>query len=206
MYFLGSDFIISSLLWLFAVGLFIFLFKEQIKKFFYRDTPFELFVSKLKNYLEITYPDISFDYSIINKTKSEPNPDARMYMITEHIIDEYFNLPLDESKYPDTTPQHLLWGSYVFNSKPNRNKLPNDWNQRKQALLLRDGKKCFRCSKKIDIDSIQIHMIRSLNDNGKYNLENLIPICKDCEHVLNNEKSKHLNIKEDLEDIIKNSI
>ncbi|MEA3315151.1 MAG: HNH endonuclease signature motif containing protein [Campylobacterota bacterium] len=206
MYFFGSEFIISSLLWLFAVAIFIFLFKEQIKKFFYRDSPFELFVVKLKSYLEKTYPDISFDYSIIKKTKSEPNPDARMYIVIEHIIEEYFSLFLDESKYPNTTPQNLQWGSYVFNCEPNKNKLPNDWGQRKQALLLRDGKKCFRCSKHLDIDTVQIHMIKSLSENGKYNLENLIPICKDCEHVLKNEKTKHLDIKEDLEDIVKESI
>jgi len=206
MYFLGLDFIISSTILLIVVFLFVFLFKEQIKRFFYRNSPFELFLIRLKSYLEKTYPDILFDYSIVDKTKSEPNPDARMYMIIEHILQEYFDLILDESKFPSTTPQNIQWGSYVFNCEPNRNKLPNDWMQRKHALLQRDNKKCFRCSKKLDINTVQIYMIKSLKDNGKYNLENLIPICKDCEHILNQDKAKHLDIKEDLEDIVKESI
>ena len=47
-------------------------------------------------------------------------------------------------------------------------------------------------------------MLRSLNDGGKYYLENLIPVCRDCKKVLENDpkKSKSLKIKEDLEDLV----
>jgi len=50
-------------------------------------------------------------------------------------------------------------------------------------------------------------MIRSLEDGGKYYLENLIPVCKDCEKILskNSKKMKYLNIKDDLYSLVKNN-
>jgi 5-methylcytosine-specific restriction endonuclease McrA len=79
--------------------------------------------------------------------------------------------------------------------------------QRKNALLIRDNKKCFRCSKHIDINHTNIYMIRSLKDGGKYYLENLIPVCKDCEKILskNSKKMNYLDIKENLYNLVKNN-
>jgi len=203
MAFLGLDFIISSLLWLIVVFGFIFLFRKQIMKLFYGKTSFDLFINRLKEYLKKTYPDINFNFDIIELSKSQPNPQTRKYMIVDNIIDQYQKIKIDSSKYPQSTPKQLQWGSYVFNSEPNRDKLPKDWLQRKSALLTRDHQKCFRCSKKLTVNKTEIQMIRDLKSGGKYFLENLIPVCKDCYKLLNidTKKLNHLDIKDDLLDI-----
>jgi hypothetical protein len=203
--FLGLDFIISSIIWLLVVVLFAFVFRKQLKKFFYKDISFDVFYKNLNSYLSETYPDIKFDFSIIETTKSEPNPNARKYLILDDIINQHTSLKLDSSKYPTDSSQNLQWSSYIFNSEPNRDKIPKDWVKRKNALLIRDNKKCFRCSAKVDLNSIQIHMIRSLENGGKYFLENLIPVCKDCDKILN-KKIKHLDIKENLYTLVKGNI
>ena len=205
MMYLGLDFIISSLLWLCGIGIFVFAFRKQIIKFFYKKTSFDIFLSELKQYLLNRYPKIKFNFDIVEKSKSEPNPDARKYIILDNIIDQYLKIELDKEKYPKITPLDLQWSSYVFNCEPNRNKQPNDWIQRKQALLQRDDNLCFRCSHLLNISSVSIYMLRSLEQHGKYNLENLIPVCKDCEKVLSNDQKKltHLKIKDELYQLVK---
>jgi len=203
--FLGLDFIVSSLIWLLVVILFVFIFRKHLKKFFYKDVYFDVFYKNLKDFLVENYPQTEFNFSIIETSKSEPNPNARKYLILDDIINQYISLKLDSSKYPKTSPQNLQWSSYIFNSEPNRDKLPTDWVQRKNALLIRDEKRCFRCSTKIDLNTIQIHMIRTLENGGKYFLENLIPICKDCDKIVN-KKIKHLDIKENLYTLVKGHI
>ena len=207
MFYLGYDFIVSSLIWLSLIAAFVFTFRKQILAFFYKDTSFNVFTSNLKIYLEKTYPNIKFDYSIIETSKSEPNPEVRKYLIADNIITQYQRIQLDKSKFPKSTPQKLLWSGYVFNCEPNKNKLPNDWAKRKNALFLRDKKRCFRCSKYIDINSMKIYMIKSLEDGGKYYLENLLPVCSDCEKILSKDpkKSGNLEIKDRLYDIVEKS-
>ncbi len=205
MVFLGLDFIVSSLIWLFVILLFVFLFRKHIKEFFYKDISFDIFFKELKQHLEQKYPELRFDFSIIETSKSELNPNARKYLILDDIINQYVAIKLDPSKYPKTSPQSLQWGSYIFNSEPHRGKLPPDWAQRKNALLIRDNKKCFRCSTLINLNDIQIHMIKSVENGGKYFFENLIPLCKDCDKILNN-KIKHLDIKEDLYSLVKGNV
>lgn len=205
MAFLGIDFIVSSIIWLLVVILFAFVFRKHLKKFFYKDISFDIFYKNLRSYLLETYPEVKFDFSIIETSKSEPNPNARKYIILDDIINQYSSLKLDSSKYPSVSPQNLQWSSYIFNSEPNKDKIPKDWVKRKNALLIRDNKKCFRCSTKVDLNTIQIHMIRSLEKGGKYFLENLIPMCKDCDKILN-KKIKHLDIKENLYELVKGNV
>ena len=207
MYFLGLDFIISSIIWISVVMVFAFVFRKQLTSFFYKNNSFDIFISKLKIFLEKNYPEIEFDYSIIKQSKSEQNYDARKYIIVSDIIDQFTKIKIDSNKLPNATTQNLQWGSYIFNSEPNKNKLPSDWAQRKNALLIRDNKKCIRCSKHIDMSSIEIYMIRSLLKGGKYFLENLLPVCKDCDKILSKDSKNmnHLDIKNDLNDIVQNS-
>ena len=207
MYFLGTDYIVSSLLWLLIIFIFVFTFRKQIKKLFYPKTTLDLFLSKLKIYLEKTYPDIKFNYDIVENSKSEKNPELRKYLIADEMIDQYKRIKIDQSKYPKTTAKELQWNSYVFNCEPNKDKLPTDWMQRKNALFLRDHKKCFRCSTYVDLNTLYPKMIRSLKDGGKYYLENLIPLCSDCDKLLsdNPNKSSFLNIKDKLYEIVENS-
>lgn len=207
MYFLGTDYIISSLLWILTVFVFAFTFRKQIKKLFYKQTSLDLFVSKLKIYLEKTYPDIKFDYTIIETSNIEENPELRKYMIADEMLDQYKRIEIDTSKYPKSTPKELQWSSYVFNSEPNKDKLPPDWMQRKNALFVREKKKCFRCSTYVDLDTLQPKLIRSLEDGGKYYLENMIPLCSDCLKITsdNPKKSSFLNIKDILYEIVETS-
>lgn len=208
MAFLGLDFIISSFIWLILVAGFVFAFRKQIKKLFYKKTTFDLFISKLKNYLETTYPNVSFSYEIILNSISEPNPDTRKFIIIDDIVDQYLKLELNSSKFPKGMPKSLHWSGYAFNSEPDKNKLPKDWPKRKNALLIRDNKQCFRCSKSINLSNINIHLIRPLSNGGKYFLENLIGVCKDCEKILSKDSKKmnFLDIKDELNEITKDTI
>jgi 5-methylcytosine-specific restriction endonuclease McrA len=205
MYFLGTDYVVSSIIWLTLVGTFVFAFRKKIFKRFYEDEPFDEFIYQLKLYLEKNYPKLKYDLSIIEVSESEPNPLTRKLMIISDILNQFNNLKIDKSKLPNITPPELhQWDSYVFHCEPHKQKLPPDWAKRKNALLTRDQRKCFRCTKAVDINSVDIHMLRSLNDGGKYYLENLIPVCRDCKKVLENDpkSSKSLNIKDDLEDLV----
>ncbi|PIF04204.1 MAG: hypothetical protein CSA86_02465 [Arcobacter sp.] len=207
MYFLGTDYIISSLLWLLAISIFVYTVKKQIMKLFYPKTTLDLFISKLKIFLVKKYPDIAFDYTIIKLSATEKNPELRKYMIVDDIIDQFKRITINTSKYPKSTPKKLQWSSYIFNSEPIKNKLPKDWIQRKNALCLRDNRKCFRCSTSVDMNNVYPKMIKPLENGGKYYLENLIPLCSDCDKILNNDPKKNsfLNIKDNLYDIVENS-
>jgi len=204
MYFLGTDYIVSSLLWLLAVFAFVFTFRKQIMKLFYPKISLDLFISKVKTLIEKKYPDIKFDYTIIDLSSRETNPELRKYMIVDDMIDQFKRIQIDESKYHKTTAKELQWSSYIFNCEPNKDKLPTDWMQRKNALFLREHRKCFRCSTYIDITTLHPKMIRSLKDGGKYYLENLIPLCPDCDKLEsdNPKKSSFLNIKDTLYEIV----
>jgi len=208
MHFLGMDYIISSLLWLMGIFAFAFTFRKQIAKLFYKKTTLDLFISKLKIYLEKTYPDIKFDYSIISQSQSEKNPEVRKSIIITNIINHYKQLPFNSSFYPTSTPTSLHnWSSYIFHCEPNKNKLPGDWGQRKNAILTRDKAKCLRCSKHLTVTTVVAHMIKPLENGGKYHLENLVSICKDCETLITNNQKKmsHLDIVDDLNEIVEQS-
>lgn len=204
MYFLGTDYIVSSLIWLTIIFSVVFTFRKQIIKLFYAQTSLDPFISKVKAFTEKKYPDIKFDYTIIEISSNEKNPELRKYIIADDIIDQFHRLTIDESKYPKTTAKELQWNSYIFNCEPNKDKLPTDWMQRKNALFLRDNRKCFRCSTYVDMNSLHPKMIRSLKDGGKYYLENLIPLCADCDKLLsdNPKKSSFLHIKDSLYEIV----
>lgn len=208
MFSLGTDFIVSSLLWLLGISIFVYTFRKPIMRLIYKKTSLDLFLTRLRSYLEKTYPDIKFDYSIIHESQSEPNPEARKYMIADNMVDQFQKIQIDTSKYPKNTPKDLQWSSYLFNCEPNKDKLPKDWIQRKNALAIRDHRKCFRCSKQIDIKTIYPKMIRPLEDGGKYYLENLIPLCIDCDKLLSDDPKKKtgfLTIKDKLYEIVKDS-
>jgi hypothetical protein len=207
MYFLGTDYIVSSLLWLFVIFTFVFTFRKHIIKLFYPKATLDLFISKLKTYLTKTYPTIKFDYTIIQVSTSEKNSELRKYMIADDMIDQFKRIKIDQSRYPKTTPKELQWSSYIFNCEPNKDKLPKDWMQRKNALFVRENKKCFRCSTYVDLTTIYPKLVRPLKDGGKYYLENMIPLCGDCDKLLsdNPKKSSFLNIKDRVYEIVENN-
>lgn len=205
MYFLGTEYIVSSLLWLSVIAAFVFAFRKPIMKLFYKKVTLDLFINKLHLYLAKTYPDIKFDYSIIEQSKEEQNPELRKFIIVDHIINQFKSIQIKTEKYHKNTPKDLQWSSYLFNCEPNKDKLPKDWMQRKNALFVRDHRKCFRCSTYIDIQTMHPKMIIPLKDGGKYYLENLIPLCADCDKLLSDDSKKKngfLNIKDKLYHIV----
>lgn len=206
MAFLGTDYIVSSLIWLTLIIAFIFTFKEQIKKIIYKKTTFDKFLSKLKTYLNQTYPNTTFDFSIIETSTTQENPDTRKYLIADNIVEQFIAIKLPPLN-PKPISKDLQWSSYTFNCEPIKDKLPKDWIQRKNALLIRDQKTCQRCGKKLELDSCDIYMIKPLEKGGKYYFENLILVCKDCKKILSNDPKKlnYLQIKDHLYDIVKQS-
>ena len=113
-----------------------------------------------------------------------------------------------EPKAIEQVRANEIWTSYAFNSKPNKNKLPEDWLQRKAVLYNRDNKTCQRCYKSINIKDADIFIIKEIKDGGQYYFENLIICCADCAKIENNKRDqsiniKHLNIKTKLYNLVK---
>ena len=205
--YLGIDFSIFSTLWLIGVFVFIFSFRKKIFRFLYKDADMEKFLFKLKSYLKETYPKIKFDYDYLDTLNDEPNPDAKKYALIDHIINQYVTYKFNPS-VQKSVPANLLWTSYVFDSKPNKDKLPKDWLKRKTVVFERDNKTCQRCSKKTDIKDSDLYLIKPIKKGGNYYLENLILLCNDCskieKHKLDSSVNiKYLKIKEKLYSIVK---
>ena len=204
MHFLGLDYIISSLIWLFVIFAIVFAFRKHIKNLLYPQASLDLFVGKIKHYLSDNYPKIKFDLSIIEESSEEKNPELRKHLIIGNIIEQYKKLTIKSENYPKATPSTLRWDSYIFNSEPHKNKLPPDWEKRKNALIIRDHKSCLRCSKKVTQTTICIYLLRPVSQGGTYHLENLLSVCRDCDKILDQERKKvgTLQIQDDLEDIV----
>jgi len=207
MSFLGIDFIILSSLWLTLVFAFMFIFRKKLFSFYYKSNDFELFILTLKKYLRKTYPNFNFNFSYVEKLKNEPNPQAKQYALIDNIINQYQTKKFNTNK-TSTVPNSKLWPSYVLNSKPCKNKLPEDWIKRKALVYQRDNKTCKRCSKTIAIKDSSIFMINSLTNNGHYYIENLILFCLDCEKIETQKRDetktiKHLDIKNELYSLVK---
>ena len=207
MKFLGNDFIISSLIWLVAVFIFIFTFRKKIFSFYYKENDFDKFLDILNRYLKTTYPKINFHFHFLDTLKDEPNPDAKKYALIDNIINQYLTIKLESTKNR-SIPSHKLWGSYTFNSKPDKKKLPEDWLQRKALVFERDKKTCQRCSKKLVIQKSDLLMITPLEKGGQYYFENLLLVCIDCMKIENQKRDdrltlKYLDIKDELYSLVK---
>jgi hypothetical protein len=206
--FLGDDFSVLSIIWLTIIFIFMFIFRKKIFAFYYKDGELNNFVKKLKAYLEDTYPNINFKYDFLDTLiKNEPNPDAVKYALIDNIINQYTTIELDLS-IPKKVPTDKLWGTYTFNSKPNKTKLPEDWLQRKAVLFERDKKTCQRCSKKVKITESDIFMLNPLSNGGQYYFENLLLLCIDCHKIENSKRDnsiniKYLDIKDNLYELVK---
>jgi hypothetical protein len=203
MYFLGIDFIISSTLWLVVVFVFMFVFRKHIFKFYYKKTNLDKFLLLLKQDLKETYPKFDFHFDFIKTLKNEPNPDAFKYSVIDNIINQYITFKFILPNKIESIPPNKLWSSYAFNSKPNKNKLPQDWLQRKALVFQRDNKTCRRCSKKISIQQSDIFLKLPIDKGGQYYFENLLLFCTDCIKIENYKQNptssiKFLNIKNEL--------
>jgi len=208
--FLGADFSISSLIVLIAMFAFVFTFRKKIFFFFYKETDMELFLKQLDEKLKTTYPKIKFDFKYLDKIQDEPNPDAKKYALIDNIVNQYESLEFIAKNSTKSIPSNMLWSSYAFNSKNVRNRLPEDWLLRKNAIYERDEKTCQKCSKKLLPKDSDILFVKPLEKGGDFYLENMILVCTDCAKIekykLDRTQSlKFLEIREDLYSLVKDN-
>jgi hypothetical protein len=199
--YLGLDFIISSSILIVIIFSLLYIFRKKIFTFYYKDKSLDSFNNKLKTYLEANYPKIRFDYSIFQDTKKEPNPDTRRYLIIDNLVQQFINAKLDENISKKPIPKDKLWDSYVYDSKPDGNKLPKDWSRRKLLVLERDGNICQRCGTHTKPENNHLFNIKSLSDGGHFYLENLVILCNDCYKITTKKNIKYLDIKDALESL-----
>lgn len=163
------------------------------KKLFIPKSPtgdFEIFIKDLKLHMQKYHPNIKIDYSIIEKTKNEPNLEFRETFIVENIVEQYFNYPYKKITQKSVS-RDKLWANYDEKSLSN-SKLPNDWQQRKELAWRRDNRCCNRCGNYlISLNEVYTNFVKDIKDEGSYSLENIIVLCADCNKVLNSTNHKN---------------
>jgi HNH endonuclease len=61
---------------------------------------------------------------------------------------------------------------------------PNDWNERRQRVLLRDEYECVLCGAAVDLETAHVHHVKRRSDSGSYEYSNLVCLCKPCHAVM----------------------
>ncbi len=200
--FLGTDFIISSLLVICVSIAILYYFRKIIFKLLYKDKNTDLFIKQVKEYLLANHSKISFDFSIVDKSREEPNPTTRAYIIIDNIVQQYSSTHIHIPISSAPIEQNQLWDSYTFNAKPIGTKLPSDWSQRKSVTLQRDKNICQRCGYKVKPENAHLFLIKSIKEGGQFYLENLVILCKDCDKITAKKDLKYLDIKDTLNSFI----
>ncbi len=200
--FWGLDFIISATILIVVAFTILYIYRDKIRRFFYKETNFDLFIKKLKGYLLTNHPKINFDFRIIENSQSEQNPLARCYIIIDNIINQFTNKDIKINGSNKAITQNNLWDSYTFNAKPIGNKLPDDWAKRKLIVAQRDKNICQRCGAYTKPETTHLFLVKSIKDGGQFYLENLVIICKNCHRVTTNKDLKYLDIRDNLNSLV----
>lgn len=177
----------------------LYIYRRQVFPFIYRGGNFKAFLINLKQYIHTNYPKINFNFDIVEKTIEEKDIPVRQMLVLENIVSQFSNFEY-ETQTQKSINKELLWSSYERNSKPLKEKYPNDWPRRKECVWNRDNGKCDRCGTKVKLVDAQITFVKSLRNGGGYNFENLVTLCSDCNKILNSSNientSKDLLIQE----------
>ncbi|MBP9490378.1 MAG: HNH endonuclease [Aliarcobacter sp.] len=185
---LDIDFIIYSSL-LIACLLPLYVYREKIFSPKYKNNGgFPLFLKDLKFYMSKHFPKINIDYSIVEKTENELNIELRETIIIENVVEQFFNF-LYEKNTQVSFPREKQWINYEEKSKSNP-KYPSDWALRKEFAWKRDNKCCNRCGTTLTLKETYTSFIKDINDDGGYNLENIIVLCVDCNKILHSTNPK----------------
>lgn len=188
---LDIDFIISGSI-IIAILIPLYIYRKKVYNFFTRKGDFKTFEENVKNFLETHYPKIKFDYSIINKSKTQKDEKLRQILIIEDLVSQFINYEY-ELHTQKSIHNDLLWSTYKQNCKPIKGKLPNDWAKRKEFTYRRDNGKCKRCGVNITSSDANVIFIKPIENGGGYNFENLITLCVDCNKILNpNRENKNI--------------
>lgn len=186
--FLDIDFIIYSSL-LIASLLPLYIYREKIFSPKYKNNGgFALFLKDLKFYMSKHFPKINIDYSIVERTKNEPNTDLRETIIVENVVEQFFNFPYIKNTQA-SFPREKQWINYEEKSKSNP-KYPSDWALRKEFAWRRDNKCCNRCGITLTLNETYTSFAKEIHDGGGYNLENIIVLCVDCNKILHSTNPK----------------
>ncbi|MDD3008390.1 MAG: HNH endonuclease signature motif containing protein [Arcobacter sp.] len=151
---------------------------------------FDAFLKDLKIHMKTNHPKIDIDYSIVEKTKNEPNLTFRKTFIIEKVVEQFFNFEYNK-KTQLSVPRDKLWVNYDEKSIPSA-KLPSDWQQRKELAWRRDNKCCNRCGCNLPLlNETYTTFVKDIKNGGSYTLENIIILCIDCNKVLNSTNPKN---------------
>jgi hypothetical protein len=178
----------------------LYIYRQRIFSFAYKTGSLEFFIKDLKQHMRENHPFISFEYSIIEKTKDEKDIRIRETLIAEDIVSQFYYYEYEKNTQKGI-PRDKLWTGYEEKSFSNP-KTPSDWQERRELAWQRDKNKCNRCGTNIKIEDVFTTFAKDITKGGGYNFENIIILCSDCNKVLNAKNPKNtiasLHLNEEL--------
>ena len=177
--------------------------EEEIKEL--KLDKFQLFLDLVNSYLKREYPSINFDLSFYKDKKEEDNLKVQKATLIAEVIRQFADFHW-EKKTQKSVKKEILWSGYGVNSQPSK-KIPQDFLRRKELVFFREEGICNRCGNIMDkIQKSSIILAQESDENGGYNIENLILLCSSCYNLTQNQDKSFseipLRIRDDLYDLI----
>ena len=177
--------------------------EEEIKEL--KLDKFQLFLDLVNSYLKREYPSINFDLSFYKDKKEEDNLKVQKAMLIYEVIRQFADFKW-EKRTQKSVKKDLIWSGYGINSQPNK-KIPQDFLRRKELVFFREQGTCNRCGNVMDkIQKSSIILAQESDENGGYNVENLILLCSNCYNLIQNQDKSFseipLRIRDDLYDLL----
>ena len=177
--------------------------EEEIKEL--KLNKFQLFLDLVNSYLKREYPNIIFDLSLYENNEEQDNLKIQKAMLIHEVIRQFADFKW-EKRTQKSVKKDLIWSGYGINSQPNK-KIPQDFLSRKELVFFRDQGTCNRCGNVMDkIQKSSIILAQESDENGGYNVENLILLCSNCYNLIQNQDKSFseipLRIRDDLYDLI----
>ena len=177
--------------------------EEEIKEL--KLDKFQLFLDLVNSYLKREYPSINFDLSFYKDKKEEDNLKVQKATLIAEVIRQFADFHW-EKKTQKSVKKEILWSGYGVNSQPSK-KIPQDFLRRKELVFFREQGTCNRCENVMDkIQKSSIILAQESDENGGYNVENLILLCSSCYNLTQNQDKSFseipLRIRDDLYDLL----
>ena len=178
--------------------------KEEEKKEL-KFNRFQLFVDLVNSYLKREYPNITFDLSFYENNEEEDKLKVQKAILIYEGRRQLADFKW-EKRTQKSVKKDLIWSGYGINSQPNK-KIPQDFLRRKELVFFREQGSCNRCGNVMDkIQKSSIILAQESDENGVYNVENLILLCSNCYNLIQNQDKSFseisLRIRDDLYDLI----
>lgn len=162
----------------------LYIYRKEIYQRLYKQGDIKKFIRDVDSYLSAHYPKINFNFNIVDKVEDEKDIRIKETLIVEDLVGQfaYHEYELYTQK---SIPKDKIWKGYDTNSKLLKdNKLPIDWQQRKEAAWFREEGKCNRCGTKSKLVDSNALLAKQMRNGGGFNLENIVILCKDCTRVI----------------------